>query len=203
MTSPRGALLLGHGAGGGVTARDLAYLAEELPRHEIAVALFEQPWRVAGRRVATPALTLDDAWLRAVGALPTLGFSDTPLFVGGRSTGARVACRTFAESGALGVIALGFPLHPPGREVSRAGELSGGQPTLVLQGSRDRFGDATQFVDLSTAVTVVSIPWADHEFAVPRAAPITQRECLELVAEHVSRRIDTLLMRESVAANGR
>jgi hypothetical protein len=138
--APRAVLLLGHGAGGGIDTLDLAALAEGLPPHGIAVARYEQPWRLAGRKVATPPATLDLGWrpaLDAVGArLPGV-----PLVVGGRSAGARVACRCFATP-AVGVLALSFPLHPPGRpEKSRATELAGvDAPVLVVSGDRDPFG---------------------------------------------------------------
>jgi len=146
-----GTLLLGHGAGGGVGAADLQALTT-LQDHGWSVVLLEQPWRVAGARVATAPPRLDAAWRDMVPALleecPELAGR---LVVGGRSAGARVACRTATGSArrglpvATGVLCLAFPLHPPGRpERSRAGELrappSRGIPTLVVQGDRDPFG---------------------------------------------------------------
>ena len=110
------------------------------------VVRVEQPWRVAGRRIATPPAQLDTAWLAVLAALTTgRGRLPGPLVVGGRSAGARVACRTAAEVGASAVLALSFPLHPPGRpEKSRAGEArlvtDAGRPLVVIQGERDAFG---------------------------------------------------------------
>ncbi|MEO8329683.1 MAG: alpha/beta family hydrolase, partial [Candidatus Nanopelagicales bacterium] len=171
--------------------------------------LLEQPWRVAGRRVATAAAQLDQSWLGGVASLPEVGLVDLPLVVGGRSTGARVAARTYAESGAKGLLALAFPLQPPARPSavkmaqSRAGELPSGAPTLILQGSRDQFGTAPDFGDLPVGVTVRTVPWADHEFALPRNAPITERECLGIVAEQTAGWLSGLLSGESVGRHGR
>jgi predicted alpha/beta-hydrolase family hydrolase len=135
---PIATLLLGHGAGGGVDAPDLAALAAELPRQGVSVVRVEQPWRVAGRRVAARPQVLDECFVAAANRLRVR----TPLVVGGRSAGARSAARTARELGASGYVALAFPLHPPGRpERSRLAELEGVQvPTLVVQGERDPFG---------------------------------------------------------------
>lgn len=146
---PRGLVLLGHGAGGGVGAADLQALVR-LADRGWDVGLVEQPWRVAGRKVATPPPRLDAAWREAVPELLARHPAER-LVVGGRSAGARVACRTAAGDPAVGlpaavaVVCLAFPLHPPGRpERSRAPELrtpaAHGIPTLVVQGQRDPFG---------------------------------------------------------------
>jgi predicted alpha/beta-hydrolase family hydrolase len=183
---PRATLVLGHGAGGGIEARDLVALATRLPPRGITVVRVESPWRVAGRKVATPPPTLDIAW-RAVLADLAERDGSTPVVVGGRSAGARVACRTATEVGAAGCLALAFPLHPPGRpEQSRLPELAGaGVPTLVLQGERDPFGGPADFPP-DERYTVRRVPWADHGLRVPAAAPLTQREALELVVETVA-----------------
>jgi predicted alpha/beta-hydrolase family hydrolase len=138
VESPRAALVLGHGAGGGVEALDLVGAAEAATDAGLSVALVEQPYRVAGRRSPAPARQLDEAWLAVVPQL----FPDLPLIVGGRSAGARVACRTAAETGAVAVLCLAFPLHPPGKpEKTRLPELEAVTvPTLVVQGERDPFG---------------------------------------------------------------
>ena len=121
-TSTRVTLVLGHGAGGGIGARDLEALAGALPDRGVTVMRVEQPWHVAGRKVATAPPTLDVAWSAVLAELDVTG----PLVVGGRSAGARVACRTAVAVGAVGVLALAFPLHPPGRpEKSRLAELTG------------------------------------------------------------------------------
>ena len=140
--APSGALVLGHGAGGGVTARDLVAVTNAAQSAGISVALVEQPYRVAGRRSPAPARQLDAAWIAVVEHLRAGALGDLPLVVGGRSAGARVACRTVDETGAVGVLCLAFPLHPPGRpEKSRQGELDAvAVPTLVVQGASDPFG---------------------------------------------------------------
>ncbi|MEU4687579.1 alpha/beta family hydrolase [Actinoplanes sp. NPDC023714] len=131
-------LLLGHGAGGGVDAPDLIAVRDAAVAAGVRVALVTQPYRVAGRRAPAPAGQLDEAWSAVARALHVPG---TPLILGGRSSGARVACRTATTLGAAGVLALAFPLHPPGRpEKSRAGELPRDLPTLVINGDRDPFG---------------------------------------------------------------
>lgn len=161
-------LVLGHGAGGGADARELGWLSRDLPPYGICVLRVEQPWRVAGRKVAARASVLDEAWLDVLAGLER----ETPLVVGGRSSGARVACRTAASVGALGCLALAFPLHPPWRpEQTRLPELQGsGVPTLVIQGERDVFGAADAFHQVSGSIQIVPITDADHEFAVPRGS---------------------------------
>jgi uncharacterized protein len=161
----RGTLALGHGAGGGIGARDLTALAAALPGEGITVVRVEQPYRVAGKKAAPAPTTLDRAWVAAVEAIRRNG----PLAVGGRSAGARVACRTASAVGAIAVVALAFPLHPPGRpERSRLDELVGaGVPTLVMQGERDPFGRPEEFP--GGPFELVAVPHADHGMAVPAA----------------------------------
>jgi predicted alpha/beta-hydrolase family hydrolase len=133
-------LVLGHGAGGGVNAPDLVALRDAAHAAQVTVVRVTQPYRVAGRRAPAPAGHLDEAWTAVVRELLAVA-PDTPLVVGGRSSGARVACRTAREVGAVGIVALAFPLHPPGKpERSRQEELDTGLPTLVLNGDRDPFG---------------------------------------------------------------
>jgi predicted alpha/beta-hydrolase family hydrolase len=148
---PRGALVLGHGAGGGVTARDLVKATAAAGDEGFSVALVEQPYRVAGRKSPAPAAQLDTAWRAVVAALP---FDDLPLVTGGRSAGARVACRTAADTGAVGVLCLAFPLHPPGRpEKTRLAELEAVEvPVLVVQGASDPFGMPPEGPDRRVAV---------------------------------------------------
>jgi predicted alpha/beta-hydrolase family hydrolase len=124
-----------------VDAPDLVALRDAAVHAGVAVALVTQPYRVAGRRAPAPAGHLDEAWCAVVRRLLDEYEEPPSLVVGGRSSGARVACRTAAALGARGVVALAFPLHPPGRpERSRAGELASGVPTLVVNGDRDPFG---------------------------------------------------------------
>lgn len=157
---PVSRLVLGHGAGGTLdtVSPDLEALASALPAHGTSVVLVDQPWRVAGRRVASPPPRLDAAWLEVLATLP----SDLPLVVGGRSAGARVACRTATRTGAVAAVALAFPLHLPGRPVrTRAGELlRSGVPTLVVQGERDPFGHPDE-IPSAPHLTVVAVP-GDH-----------------------------------------
>jgi hypothetical protein len=196
---PRATLVLGHGAGGGVDTPDLRALARALPPEGVTVVLVEQPWRVAGRTVAAPPPTLDRAWLAVVPALEVQG----RLLVGGRSAGARVACRTAVSLGADGCLALAFPLHPPGRvDTSRLGELTGaGVPTLVVQGGRDPFGAADAFpapTTLPAGTVVRAVPHADHSFRVAKSAPLTPREAVGLVVDHTRRWVREVLRQETL-----
>jgi predicted alpha/beta-hydrolase family hydrolase len=171
----RAALVLGHGAGGGVTAPDLVAATEAALAEGISVALVEQPYRVAGRRSPAPARQLDAAWIAVV---KQLAF-ELPLVVGGRSLGARVACRTAAETGAAAVLCLAFPLHPPGRPAkSRLAELEAVTvPVLVVQGERDPFGMPPD----GPARTVVRVP-GDHALkADPDAVRAAVRAWLQSV----------------------
>ncbi|MBZ6087466.1 hydrolase [Streptomyces olivaceus] len=182
---PRFVLAVSHGAGGGIEARDLKALAAVLPAHGVSVALVEQPWRVAGRKLAPAPKTLDTGWR---GVWPALAAPGLPVIAGGRSAGARVACRTAAELGAHAVLALSFPLHPPGRpEKSRADELLGtGVPTLVVQGGNDPFGRPAEFPEAPAGTyDLVEVEHADHGFAVPKRAPIGQEHALGVITDGV------------------
>jgi uncharacterized protein len=141
---PRAALVLGHGAGGGIGAVDIVAAADAAFAEGLSVALVEQPYRVAGRRSPAPARQLDTAWTAVVEHLRANELAGLPLVLGGRSLGARVACRTASELGAAAVLCLAFPLEPPRRgkpPQSRLPELEAVEvPTLVVQGERDRFG---------------------------------------------------------------
>ncbi|MFE9446859.1 alpha/beta family hydrolase [Streptomyces sp. NPDC006739] len=176
-------LAVSHGAGGGIDARDLRALAAVLPGHGVSVALVEQPWRVAGKKVAPAPKTLDTGWR---GIWPALVAPGLPVISGGRSAGARVACRTATELGAHAVLALGFPLHPPGKpEKSRAGELlSAGVPTLVVQGGNDPFGKPAEFP--AGTHRIIEVPYGDHGFAVRKRAPVSQERALEIITDGVA-----------------
>ncbi|MFC5290982.1 alpha/beta family hydrolase [Actinokineospora guangxiensis] len=141
----RAALLLGHGAGGGIGAPDLVAATRGATAAGVHVALIEQPYRVAGRRAPAPAGQLDTAWLAVSGHLAKLWFAELPLLFGGRSSGARVACRTAEAGDAVGVLCLAFPVHPPGKpEKSRMPELDAVTvPVLIVQGENDPFGQPT------------------------------------------------------------
>jgi predicted alpha/beta-hydrolase family hydrolase len=142
---PAGALVLGHGAGAGIDGPDLAAATEAAVKSRFSVALVEQPYRVAGRRAPAPAKRLDEAWLTVIEHLQAKQLSRLPLIVGGRSLGARVACRTVDPTGAAAVLCLAFPLLPPRRgdkpPQSRLPELEAVTvPVLIVQGESDRFG---------------------------------------------------------------
>jgi uncharacterized protein len=141
----RAALVLGHGAGGGIEAPDLTAAADTAGSAGFAAALVEQPYRVAGRRSPASAKRLDEAWIAVIDELWADQLSGLPLVVGGRSLGARVACRTVERTGGIGVLCLAFPLLPPRRgkkpPESRLPELEAVKvPVLVVQGESDRFG---------------------------------------------------------------
>jgi predicted alpha/beta-hydrolase family hydrolase len=160
--APRAALVLGHGAGGGIKARDLVAVTDVALSLGITVALVEQPYRVTGRRSPAPARQLDAAWTAVVEQLQAGELRGLPLIVGGRSAGARVACRTAGALGAAAVLCLAFPLRPPRRSPppapTRLPELDAVTvPTLVVQGERDPFG----IPPASRNRTVVEVP-GDH-----------------------------------------
>ena len=138
VANARAGLVLGHGAGGGITAPDLLAATKAANEAGVSVALVEQPYRVAGRRSQPAASTLDAAWIAVVEQLQF-----DRVITGGRSAGARVACRTAAETNSVGVLCLAFPLLPSGAppEKTRQGELDAVEvPVLVVQGENDRFG---------------------------------------------------------------
>lgn len=173
-------IIASHGAGGGIEAFDLQALATA----GLHGYLVEQPWRVAGKKLAPRPAVLDTAWCEMV---PRLVTSDR-VVLAGRSAGARVACRTAGALGAHSVITLAFPLHPPGKpEASRIDELNGaGVPVLALQGERDAFGTAAELVAVADAhVRVVELPWADHGMAVPKKSGLTQAQTAAALVDGV------------------
>ncbi|RYE81240.1 MAG: hydrolase [Myxococcales bacterium] len=175
-----GVVVLTHGAGGDVDSVDLTALAEALPTAGHTVMLVRMPWRVAGKKLAPRPAVIDQCYTEVLAGLDLTG----PVVLGGRSAGARSACRLAAASGAGGVLALSFPLHPPGKpERSRLDELTGAEvPTLVVQGERDPFGRPEEYpADL--AADLVVVPAADHSLKVPKRADITADEVAALVVE--------------------
>jgi predicted alpha/beta-hydrolase family hydrolase len=153
---PSGALVLGHGAGGGVSAPDLMVATRAAQEAQWSVALVEQPYRVAGRKSQPAASQLDTSWLAVIERLGETDLAGMPVITGGRSAGARVACRTAAATGAVGVICLAYPVHPPGKpEKSREDELDSVEvPVLVVQGDSDPFGHPSKGANR----TVVTVP---------------------------------------------
>ncbi len=186
--APAALVALTHGAGGGVSTKDVLAVRDALISAGVAVALITQPFRVAGRRTPPAPGPQDFAWIELVRALrKRRGLGTLPLFLGGRSNGARVACRTADVLGAVGVVALAYPLHPPGRpENSRLGELEAPScPVLVVQGDRDPFGMPPP----GAGRTIEVIAGADHNLRKDPAA----------VAELVVRFVTSTLHRASVA----
>ncbi|WP_460768254.1 alpha/beta hydrolase family protein [Mariniluteicoccus flavus] len=187
---PSAVLVLGHGAGGGVDAPDLVALTA-LADRGVAVCRFEQPWRTAGKKVAPAPPRLDEGWAPAM-AYAAERWPRLPVFVGGRSAGARVACRWAAAHPVAGVVALSFPLHPPGRpDRSRAPELLGARPrVLVLQGERDPFGTPPEFVDAlgdrdDPSVRLVVVPDCAHALSPPRRGPLGEADVARLIVAEV------------------
>lgn len=200
---PRSLVVLGHGAGRGTDTSDLLGLARDLPAHRVSVALVDQPWVLAGRKVATAPPTLDVAWAAVLAGLRAVvgASARLPLVVGGRSAGARVACRTAGEVGAAGVLLLAFPLVPPAARADagkhaaalekRRPELTApsalGLPTVVAQGERDAFGTAAELRDVLRQVPgaeVMAVPGADHSLRSTREdlAPYLLAAALRAVA---------------------
>lgn len=180
---PAASLVLGHGAGRGVDSPDLVALARALPGLGISVYRIEQPWHVAGRKVAPRPQVLDAGTIACVNGIR----ARTPMVLGGRSAGARVACRLAKQLGAVGCLALSFPLQPPGKPgrpvKTRLPELLGaGVPVFVVQGERDAFGGPDAFPE---TVDLTLVPDADHGLKVPRRAALTQDETHALVVEAV------------------
>jgi predicted alpha/beta-hydrolase family hydrolase len=175
---PIATLVLTHGAGGGIDAPDLVGLARSLPRQEVSVTLVEMPWRLQGKRLAPRPEIIDRTYLAVMNAMRMR----TPLIIGGRSAGARSACRIARSVGAKGVLALSFPLHPPGRpESSRLPELLGARvPTLVVQGEKDPFGTPAEFPD---HIDLAVVPAADHTLRAPKSSGISQADALAVVLE--------------------
>lgn len=175
---PLATLVLTHGAGGGIDADDLQALAIRLPRHDVSTTLVEMPWRREGKQLAPPPAVIDACYTATVDQMR----NRAPLVLGGRSAGARSACRIAKGVGASAVLALAFPLHPPGKPgSSRLDELQRARlRTLVVQGERDAFGTPEEF---PADVELVPVPDADHGLHVRKRGPITQDEALGLVVE--------------------
>jgi uncharacterized protein len=190
---PSSLLVLGHGAGGGVGAADLELLAASLPALGTTVVRFEQPWRTAGRTVGAPPPKLDEAWRAALGWLMEQEWAaQHPFLVGGRSAGARVACRTAADTNPAAIVCLAFPLHLPGRpEKSRVAELLAPEaPRLVLQGSKDSFGAPEEIraaIGIAEGIKLVELPGADHGYRIAKSSAFTPADLRATLVAEVSR----------------
>jgi predicted alpha/beta-hydrolase family hydrolase len=184
----RAVVVLGHGAGGDCTAPVLVAVRDALVAAHVAVALVDQPYRVAGRRTPDRSPKLDAAMCDVVAALPR-SLRSVPLHLGGKSSGARVGARIATAVSARGVVALGFPLRPPAQpERSRAAELDTGCAVLVVQGSRDVFGapDDVRAAARGLPVTVHEIEGGNHSFVALRLSGRSTAECLKEVAAVVT-----------------
>jgi uncharacterized protein len=189
---PNSLLVLGHGAGGGVAAADLELLAKSLPAFGTTVVRFEQPWHTAGRTAGAPPPKLDEAWRAALGWLAEQEWAQHPLLVGGRSAGARVACRTASDTNPAAIVCLAFPLHLPGRpEKSRVAELlAPSVPRLVLQGTKDSFGTPKEIrtaIGTAEGIKLVELPGADHGYRIARSSDFTVADLRVTVVTEVSR----------------
>ncbi|UYM06032.1 alpha/beta hydrolase family protein [Solicola gregarius] len=175
--SPFATLIMTHGAGAGIETGDLRRIAISLPSYGVNTAMLELPWVGQGRRIAPSRTVLDESFVAMVNRLRP----QTPTFVGGRSTGARLACRHARRLGGVGAVAVSFPLHPKGRpERSRIDELDGARvPVLVVQGERDELGAPEEF---PPQLTLARVPYADHSMVVPKRAPVDQDATYRLVA---------------------
>jgi predicted alpha/beta-hydrolase family hydrolase len=189
---PSSLLVLGHGAGGGIGAVDLELLATSLPALGTTVVRFEQPWRTAGRTAGAPPPKLDEAWRVALGWLAEQEWAQYPLLAGGRSAGARVACRTASDTNPVAIVCLAFPLHLPGRpEKSRVAELlTPSAPRLVLQGTKDSFGTPEEIrtaIGTAEGIKLVELPGADHSYRIRRSSDFTMADLRVTVVTEVSR----------------
>ena len=172
-------LVLTHGAGGGIDAPDLVRLARTLPQQDISVTLVEMPWRVAGKKLAPAPPVIDECYTAVLDDMRTR----SPLVLGGRSAGARSACRIARGAGARGVLALSFPLHPPGQagEVpARGAPAAPGCPRSWCRVSATRSARPEEFPD---DVDLAVVPFADHSMKVPKSADLTQADALAVVLE--------------------
>jgi uncharacterized protein len=187
-TEPAGAVLgtlvLGHGAGGGLGSADLVAVTADAAAAGWRVLGVEQPWRVAGKRIAPAPPRLDEGWTAVLAALRDDDRLTGPLVLGGRSAGARVACRTAAALGADGVLCLAFPLHPPGRpERSRAGELTAvGVPLGVVQGERDAFGRPEELAAVLTGRPGASLYAVPGDHALRRSPDVVALAAVDWLA---------------------
>jgi len=185
----RAMVVLTHGAGGGIDAPDLELLGRTLPAAGFSTVLVELPWRVAGKRLAPRPAVIDECYLAVLNNLRMR----SPLVVGGRSAGARSACRLARGVGASGVLALAFPLHPPGKpERSRVDELTGARlPTLVVQGGRDPFGTPAEF---PRGTVLHEVPYADHRLKLPKSAPLSREQAHRDVRAAVLEWLDSAVL---------
>jgi predicted alpha/beta-hydrolase family hydrolase len=191
---PRASLVLGHGVGRGVDSIDLVAIAGALPDDGIEVVLVEQPWRVEGRRLGGAAGTLDRAWVSCLRDLRSRGIGTRRLVVGGRSSGARVACRTVGEVDPAALLLLAFPLHssrrstvtgPPPTRLPELVAAARAVPSVVVQGTRDSLGSpgeiAVGLAEEDVTARIVPIWAADHSFRVPSRSQTTTEEALDMV----------------------
>jgi uncharacterized protein len=191
VTEPAAAvatLVLGHGAGGGIESADLVAVTAAAADAGWRVVRVEQPWRVAGKRIAAAPPRLDEGWRSVLDDLRGADLVTGPLVFGGRSAGARVACRTAAELGASGVLALAFPLHPPGRpEKTRAPELTAvGRPLVVVQGETDAFGTPAAVAAVLAGQAHASVYAVPGDHALKTNVDVVAMAALSWLGEHIA-----------------
>lgn len=194
-------LILAHGAGAPQSSTFMVAFAEALARRGCHAVTFNFPYTEQGRRMPDRAPTLEACFrdvIAAIRARPDLAAG--PLVIGGKSMGGRMASHLAAQGVAdlAGVVALGYPLHPPGRpEQLRAEHLARiRQPFLIVQGARDAFGTPEELrpalASLGATATLNVVEGGDHSFKVPKRGPITQEEVFERVQDEIARWIGQL-----------
>jgi uncharacterized protein len=184
----RAVMVLGHGSATGVGSPDLQAVARALPTHGVAVALVTQPYRLSRGSHGSDEPSLDLAWAHVWPAVAHLGL---PVIAGGRSAGSQVACRTAKHLGAIGVVALSYPLLGPG---SSAELLSTDLPVLIVQGGNDPYGRPDQFPSLPSTMKLVEIPFGNHTFGVPASSGANVATTFSTIASAVSDWTDHLLL---------
>jgi predicted alpha/beta-hydrolase family hydrolase len=184
----RAVMVLGHGSATGVESPDLQAVARTLPTRGVAVALITQPYRLSGGSHGRDEPSLDLAWAHVWPAVAHLG---VPVIAGGRSAGSQVACRTAKHLGALGVLALSYPLLGPG---SVAELLATGLPVLIVQGGNDPYGRPDQFPPLPSTMKLVEIPFGNHTFGVPASSGLNATTTFSTIASAVADWTDHLLL---------
>ena len=194
-------LILAHGAGAPQSSAFMVDFARALARRGCQAVTFNFPYTEQGRRLPDRAPTLEACFRDVIAAIRARADLGTgPLVIGGKSMGGRIASHLAAQGLAdlAGLVALGYPLHPPGRpEQLRALHLARiRQPMLIVQGSRDAFGTPEELrpalVPLGATATLQVIEGGDHSFKVPKRGPITQEEVFERVQDEIARWIGRL-----------
>jgi predicted alpha/beta-hydrolase family hydrolase len=190
VRAARAVVVLGHGSATGIESADLQAVASALPPRDIAVALVTQPYRLSGSGRGSDEASLDVAWRHV---WPHVAPGAMPMIAGGRSAGSQVACRTAKDLGAVGVLALSYPLFGPG---SPQELLATGLPTLIVQGGNDPYGRPGQFPPLPPTTELVEVPFGNHTFGVPAGRGIDADATLAIITGAVAGWLEELLTHE-------